>query len=92
LHADIGFRQRLIQELCNVSGEQALNLIHSIDKDRGNFLRKFTGKNWLDSCQYHLSLDTSAVGLDQAENIILDTLEARFKDVKATQDDTPKTG
>ena len=81
LHADIDFRQRRVQELYHVSPQEALKLISSIDHDRGSYLRALTGQDWLDARQYHLSLDTGVLGLDKAEDIILDTFRARFSDV-----------
>ena len=81
LHADIDFRQRRVQELYHVSAQEALKLISSIDRDRGSYLRALTGQDWLDARQYHLSLDTGVLGLDKAEDIILDTFRARFNDV-----------
>ena len=81
LHADIKFRQRRVEELYHKSPQEALKMISSIDQDRALYLRQFTGQNWLDTTHYHLSLDTSAVGLWKAEAIILETLQARFNDI-----------
>jgi cytidylate kinase len=82
LHANIQFRQQRVQDLYHVSAQQALKLINSIDQERARYLRALTGQDWLDARQYHLSLDTSAVGLDKAEAIILETIQARFGDIK----------
>ncbi len=82
LHADINFRQQRVQELYHVSAQEALKLIGSIDHDRGFYLRALTGQDWLDARQYHLSIDTGVLGLDKAEDIILDTFQARFSEVK----------
>ena len=82
LHADITFRQRRVQELYNVSAKEALKLIKSIDKEREHYLRSLTGQNCMDARHYHLSIDTSAVGLEAAEEIILATLRARFSDIE----------
>jgi len=54
----------------------------SVDQERARYLRALTGHNWLDASQYHLSLDTSAVGMEKAENIILEALKARVCDVE----------
>jgi cytidylate kinase len=80
LHADIIFRQQRVQELYHVSAQQALKLIESVDSERGRYLRTFTGKDWTDARQYYLSLDTSAVGLDGAEDIIKAALRCRLGD------------
>jgi cytidylate kinase len=84
LHADITFRQKRVQELYHVSAEEALKLIESVDKERERYLRALTGQNCMDARHYHLSLDTSVVGLEAAEEIILATLRARFGDIGST--------
>jgi cytidylate kinase len=81
LHADITFRQRRVQELYNVSAKETLKLIESIDKEREHYLRALTGQNCMDARHYHLSIDTSVVGLEEAEEIILDAFRARFGDI-----------
>ena len=74
LHADINFRQKRVEEVYHVPPEKALKLMCSVDQERARYLRALTGQNWLNASQYHLSLDTSVVGLENAENIILETL------------------
>jgi cytidylate kinase len=81
LHADITFRQKRIQELYRVSAKEALKLIESVDKERERYLRAFTGQNCMDARNYHVSLDTSLVGLEAAEEIILVAFRARFGDI-----------
>jgi cytidylate kinase len=82
LHADISFRQKGVQELYDLSQEEALKLIESVDKEREHYLRAFTGQNCMDARNYHLSLDTGLVGLEAAEEIILTAAHARFGDIK----------
>jgi cytidylate kinase len=78
LHASITFRQKRVRELYHVSSEEALKLIQSVDKEREQYLRAFTGQDCIDARNYHLSLDTSLVGLEAAEEIILAAFHARF--------------
>jgi CMP/dCMP kinase len=82
LHGDLSFRQKRVQDLYRVSAPEAMKLLCSIDSERANYLRALTGQDWLDARQYHLSLDTSVLGLDKAEDIILYTLQSRFGDIK----------
>jgi CMP/dCMP kinase len=89
LHANIKFRQQRVQELYHVSAQQALKLISSIDQERARYHRALTGQDWLDARQYHLSLDTSVVGLDKTEVIILETLHARFGDIESKTQEVP---
>jgi cytidylate kinase len=81
LHADIAFRQKRVQELYHVSAEEALKLIESIDKERVHYLRALTGQNCMDARHYHLSLNTSLIGLEATEEIILAAFRARFGDI-----------
>jgi CMP/dCMP kinase len=81
LHADITFRQKRVQELYQLSAEEALKLIESIDKEREHYLRALTGQNCMDALHYHLSLNTGLVGLEAAEEITLAAFRARFGDL-----------
>ncbi|MCX6013633.1 MAG: cytidylate kinase-like family protein [Chloroflexi bacterium] len=78
LHASMGFRQKRVCDLYNVSEQQARKVIESIDKERGRYLHALTGHDWNDAFQYQLCLDTSVLGLDKAQEIIMDTIRARF--------------
>jgi CMP/dCMP kinase len=78
LYADIAFRQQRVEELYHVSAPEALKLISRIDKERKQYLQTFTGQDWLNACQYHLCLDTSVIGLDKAEDIIILAMQARL--------------
>ena len=76
-------------ELYHVSAEQALKLISSVDQERARYLRALTGQDGLDARQYHLCLDTSALGLEKSEVIILEALHARFADIEAKTQEVP---
>jgi cytidylate kinase len=82
LHAPIAFRQKRVEELYHVTQQQALKLINSIDQERARYLRALTGADGSDASLYHLCLDTSAIGLDKCELIILEALQARFSDIE----------
>jgi cytidylate kinase len=78
LYADIAFRQQRVQKLYNLSEQQSLKLIESTDKGRARYLLVLTGHDWNDARQYQLCLDTNVLGFDKAEEIIMDTVRARF--------------
>jgi cytidylate kinase len=82
LHAELGFRQKRVEEIYHVSPQKALKLINSVDQDRAQYLKALTGRDWLDATQYHLSLDTSVLGMEKAEHIIVETLHARIGDLE----------
>jgi cytidylate kinase len=48
----------------------ALELVRRSDHDRSRFLQSLSGGSWLDLSQYHLSIDTGAVSLDETVDLI----------------------
>ena len=91
LHADVSFRQKRVQDLYHVSAQEALKFIYSADQQRANYLRALTGQHWMDTRQYHLCLDTGAVGMEKAETIILETVQACFVGIKIQKPETAKS-
>ena len=83
LYADIGFRLKRIQTIFHVSAKDAENLIEKSDQDRKRYLQDVIGTDWADARQYHLSIDTSALGFVLAENIIVSSLHARLERTSA---------
>jgi len=81
LHADISFRQKRVQQIKNITEQEAFKLVKSTDKARALYIREITGHNLEDACQYHLSLDTSILGLDETEKVILTYLHSRFGEI-----------
>ena len=75
LHADIDFRMRRIEELYNVSQEEASKMIAKNDSERTRYHRRLTRKEWTDARQYDLSIDTSKIGVDNGVQLILQYLE-----------------
>jgi len=75
LHAKKTFRNERIQKLYNVSEEVAAKMIAQSDKERALYYHTFTGKEWMDVRLYDISLDTSKIGLDKTEAIIMKYLE-----------------
>lgn len=74
LHADAAFRNSRIQELYEVSEDAAAKMIVKNDKERGNYINTFTGKQWTDARLYDLSIDTGKIGVDRTVDLILNYL------------------
>ena len=75
LHASIPFRKSRVQDLYHVSEEVAGKMITQCDKERALYYHTFTGKEWTDVRQYDLAIDTSKLGFDQSEALIMKYLE-----------------
>lgn len=76
LHADMAFRKERIQTLYNVPKEAAEKMIQQSDTQRGQYHRKFTGKEWIDVRQYNLSMDTGKLGIENTIELILKHIES----------------
>jgi len=74
LHADNTFRNNRIQKLYNVSSEIAGKMIVQSDKERTNYCKTFTGKEWSDARNYNISIDTGRVEIDKTVELILNYL------------------
>lgn len=71
-HASKKFRQERVMRLYGISSAtEAERILDKADQDRENYIRKLAGRNWFDARNYHLSLDTSRIGFDESERIIL---------------------
>lgn len=75
LHADISFRKGRVQKMYNVSEEAAEKMIIQNDKDRALYNYTFTGKEWVDTTQYDISIETGKIGVDKSVELILKYLD-----------------
>lgn len=82
LHADMNFRLKRVQEIYKLSEKEALKFIKSVDVSRARYVHEFTKNDMHDVRQYHLSLDTGVLGMDGAEDVIMNYIHTRFKDLE----------
>lgn len=78
LTASEEFRIANIQRVHKVSSKEATELLRDVDAARARYAKTFTGYEWMDLRQYHLVLDTSALGLDTAAALILYCANTKF--------------
>ncbi|MBC6696059.1 cytidylate kinase-like family protein [Terrisporobacter mayombei] len=79
VHGDFEFRrQRAIHEH-GIKAEVSKNVVKKIDKERASYYKYYTDYTWGDSKHYHICLDTSFMGIDEATRIIIDFVEKKFK-------------
>lgn len=74
IHAANDFREKRIAE----NKEYLSNEKENIDKERANHCRQFTGKVWNNCNNYHLVIDSSALGISESAKLIVEAVE-RFK-------------
>jgi cytidylate kinase len=78
LHAPDDVRVERVMRTYGVTERAAaLELVRESDHQRSRFLESLGGLSWLDLSRYHLSLDTGAIGLDDAVAVITGLVVAR---------------
>jgi len=75
MHANSEFRNDRIQQSFNLSHENAAKMIEKSDKDRADYCKTFTGKDWADARNYDISIDTSKLGIEKTIELILKYLK-----------------
>ncbi len=78
VHADEAYRLERVQQVCGVTRNDALKLIQRTDASRESYIRKFTGHSQYDLRHYNLVIDTGALELEKAEELILKYMRLRF--------------
>ncbi|MBE5040351.1 cytidylate kinase-like family protein [Ructibacterium gallinarum] len=71
VHADLEWRVRRVMELYQMKEKEAENLITKTDKRRSSFYNFYTNKVWGNADNYHISLDTSKISIDQTAELIV---------------------
>jgi len=61
---------RLVDRLDEAERAHVIDIIRRSDRQRAEFNRSMTGRDWTDATQYDLCLDTSTIGLDKATDIV----------------------
>ena len=70
VHSTDDFRCERICEHDNISKEEALNVIRQKDKARRRHYKYYTERNWGESLNYDLCVNTATCGIDEAAEII----------------------
>ena len=82
IHADKEFRIDHIMKTFNLSHDKASDMIHKTDKKRASYYNYYSSKKWGDSRSYHLTLDSSHLGLEGCCEMILNYMDVRKKNRK----------
>lgn len=79
LHADLQKRIQRIAKRHDLTDAKARDLILKTDKKRSNYYNYYTSKKWGEASGYHLSLNTSSLGIDGTVQVIRDYIELKDK-------------
>ncbi len=72
VHAEQDCRIKRVCELHNLSEKEAAATIKKTDKRRGSFYNFYTSQTWGNVNNYHLSVNTSKLGIEGAAQLIVD--------------------
>ena len=75
IHADEEFRINHLMDTYGWTSDKAGDMIHKTDKKRASYYNYYSSKKWGDARSYHLSLDSSRLGLTGCADMILKYLE-----------------
>ena len=75
VHADKEFRADRIVRLYGESEKSPMSRLHEKDKRRQVNYRHYTGRDWGDSHNYDICLDSSKLGIEQCVDIIVSLIQ-----------------
>ena len=75
IHAEEAFRAKRIIEVYGDTHEEPLQRIRDKDKHRKEYYQRYTGKKWGDAANFHIALDSGALGIDTCVNILAHLFE-----------------
>ena len=81
IHAPIEFRIERVKaqnEKEFRDDNKITDFINKTDKKRANYYNYYSGKKWGDSRSYHLTIDSSIMGIDKTVDLILEYAKIRF--------------
>jgi len=77
VYADIPTCIRRVMEVDGVDAREALKRVNRISKERRDYYKYYTGKDWEDMANYDLPINTTRLELDEAVTLIKDYIKIR---------------
>jgi cytidylate kinase len=83
LHAPVKFRVRRLCELHDIeSREKANEMLIESDAMRKRFIQQMTGRDWSNADNYHLSVDTSSLPMDEIALMLTDFTKRKIASLR----------
>ena len=79
IHAPFEFCMEQAAKKVNLSGHELEKYIQRIDKDRADYYKYYTGREWTDARNYDLCLDSSKLGFERCVEEIISYMNVRFQ-------------
>ncbi len=75
IHADEKSRIQRIMKQFGLDKDAAAREIEKTDRERANYCRHYTGKNWGDADNYVLTLNSSSLSVDKSAHMIIEAAQ-----------------
>lgn len=79
IHAPEQTRVRHVCERMGVTEAQGTDLVEKQDKCRAKFYNFYTDKTWGSAASYHLSIDSSVLGMEDTARYLKEFIDSRFR-------------
>lgn len=79
IHAPLEERIRIVTKRDKITGKDASAYIQKRDKQRATYYNFYTDKKWGDSKSYHLSVDSSILGMAETSELIYEFI-VKYRD------------
>lgn len=79
IHAPFEFCMEQAALKVNLTGHELEKYIQKIDKDRADYYKYYTGREWTDARNYDLCLDSSKLGFERCVEEIISYMNVRFQ-------------
>ena len=80
IHADFETRRERAVENHGIEEKKSAKTVKKIDKERTSFYNFYTNMKWADARDFDLCINTSKITIDEAVEIILETVKRHYKD------------
>lgn len=80
IHAKEEFKLERVMRIYKQKEKEALDTIRRTDKKRRNYYNFYTNREWGNVSNYDISLDSSALGIDDSAKIICDFVNLKFSE------------
>lgn len=72
IHAPLVPRIDRVMKRENIDHMEAAAMIERVDKERREHCKQYVGSNWTDIDSYHVSIDSSIIGMNDSSELIID--------------------
>ncbi len=79
IHGPKDFCMQEAAKKINLSGKELERFIAKTDKERADYYKYYTGREWTDARNYDLCLDSSKLGFERCVDEIIAYMNVRFK-------------